>query len=71
MSVEDGADLVTLNPALLHEGRQMTLADFRDLTTRRASTSRWWIDDLIEELMTLTPAKVFQDDCSLIQLTFD
>jgi sigma-B regulation protein RsbU (phosphoserine phosphatase) len=56
---------------VLHEGRQMTLADFKDLTSRRASTSRWWIDDLIDELMALTPTRVFQDDCSLIQLTFD
>lgn len=55
----------------LHEGRQMTLADFKDLATRRATSARWWIDDLVDELMALTPARVFHDDCSLIQLTFD
>ena len=56
---------------VLHDGRQMTLADFRDLATRRAASTRWWIDDLVDDLMALTPDRVFQDDCSLIQLTFD
>ncbi len=55
----------------LHEGRLMMLADFKDLATRRAALSHWWIDDLVNELRALTPTHTFQDDCSLIQLTFD
>jgi hypothetical protein len=29
------------------------------------------LDDLVDELRGISPSGTFQDDCSLIQLTFD
>ena len=55
----------------LRDGRQLTLADFIYLTTGVARQPNWTLDDLIAKLRTLTPTASFQDDCSLILLTFD
>ena len=51
----------------LAEGRQLSLDEFETLCGGRAGS----LDDLITELKSLTPTKAFDDDCSLIQLTFD
>ena len=50
---------------------RLSFADFTKLTTRLAGSPTWSIDDLIDELRALTPTGVFEDDCSMIQLTFD
>lgn len=53
------------------DGRQLTWVDFKDLTSRVAAAPDWTLDELIEELTSLAPSGAFEDDCSLIQLTFD
>jgi PAS domain S-box-containing protein len=51
---------------------QLTLEDFRTITTRLAAAPDWSLDDLLEELRPLVPAQAgFDDDCSLIHMTFD
>ena len=62
----DGASEVTLA-----DERQMRWADFKDLTSRVAAAPDWTLDGLIDELTALAPSGAFDDDCSLIQLTFD
>jgi len=53
------------------KGELLSLVEFKELNTRLAASSKWSLDALIDELTTLTPAGSFEDDCSLIQLTFD
>ena len=53
----------------LADGRQLSFEGFRTLCTQRAGSPDWSIDALIQELRALTPLGVFEDDCSLIQLT--
>ena len=62
----DGASEITLA-----DGQQLKWAGFKNLTSRLAASSDWSIDDLIDELRALTPSGAFEDDFSLIQLTFD
>jgi sigma-B regulation protein RsbU (phosphoserine phosphatase) len=62
----DGASEITLA-----DGHQLTGAGFKNLTSRMAASSDWSLDDLIDELRALTPSGAFEDDCSLIQVTFD
>lgn len=54
----------------LVDGRQLRLADFKDLTSRIAASPDWTLDELIDALKALTPSGAFEDDCALIQLTF-
>ena len=62
----DGASEITLA-----DGQQLKWAGFKNLTSRLAASSDWSIDELIAELRALTPSGAFEDDFSLIQLTFD
>jgi sigma-B regulation protein RsbU (phosphoserine phosphatase) len=62
----DGAHEITLA-----DNRQFTLHDFRNLSTRLAGSSTWSLEALVSELQALTPTGAFEDDCSLIELTFD
>lgn len=62
----DGAHEITLAG-----GRQMPWYAFKDIATRLAASSTWFLDALVAELKTLTPTGAFEDDCSLIELTFD
>ena len=62
----DGASEITLA-----DGRQLTGAAFKDLSSRVAASSGWFLDDLLDELRALTPSGAFEDDCSLIQVQFD
>ncbi|MGV1089207.1 MAG: SpoIIE family protein phosphatase [Mycobacterium sp.] len=62
----DGASEVDLP-----DGHQLSTVDFKHLVTRIAESPDWSLDDLLDQLHSLTPAGVFEDDCSLIQLTFD
>jgi sigma-B regulation protein RsbU (phosphoserine phosphatase) len=63
----DGASEITLA-----DHRQLTWADFVALTSRGAAAApEWTLDALIGELKELTPSGAFEDDCSLIKLTFD
>lgn len=55
----------------LADGRQWSPAGFKNLTTRLARSRNWSLDELVEDLRALTPTGAFEDDCSLIQLTFD
>ncbi len=61
----DGASEITLA-----DDRQLSLKDFKNLVGRLAQSPPWSLDGLIEELHTLAQSSVFEDDCSLIQLTF-
>ncbi len=61
----DGASEIT--PA---DAQQLSVADFTKLSTRIARSPGWSLDELIDELRALTPTSTFEDDCSLIQLTF-
>ena len=61
----DGASEITLA-----DDQQLSLKDFKNLTRRLARSPNWSLDGLIDELHTLGQSWVFEDDCSLIQLTF-
>ena len=56
---------------ILADGTHLSLNAFKSLTTRLAASPDWSIDDLVDELRHMTPAGFFEDDFSLIQLTFD
>jgi len=62
----DGASEIALA-----DHQQLSWADFTNLSTRLARSPHWSLDELIDDLRALTPTGVFDDDCSLIQLTFD
>lgn len=62
----DGASEIALA-----NNRQLSWLDFKDLTSRVAASPDWTLEELINELRALTPSGDFEDDCSLIQLTFD
>ena len=62
----DGASEIALA-----DHQQLSWAAFTNLSTRLARSPHWSLDELIDELRALTPTGVFEDDCSLIQLTFD
>ena len=62
----DGAHEITLA-----DGRQFSVSDFRNLNARLAAASSWSLDSVLVELQMLTPRGAFEDDCSLIELTFD
>ncbi len=49
----------------------LSFAEFKDLNIRLAVSSNWSLDGLVKELRALSPTGDFEDDCSLIQLTFD
>ena len=52
-------------------GRHWPLTDFIDLCTEVAATPEWSLDDLLARLRGLTVGGIFDDDCSLVRLTFD
>ena len=62
----DGAHELSLS-----EGRLLSVEEFKRLNTCLARSSTWSIDALVEELRAQTPEGAFEDDCSLIHLTFD
>jgi sigma-B regulation protein RsbU (phosphoserine phosphatase) len=55
----------------LGDDRQMSWHTFKDVATRLAASSTWFLDALVDELQALTPTGAFEDDCSLIELSFD
>jgi len=55
----------------LGDHRYVSYGEFRKLNLRLAESSNSSLDDLIGELLALTPTGVFEDDFSLIQLRFD
>lgn len=54
----------------LPDGRQSTLSEFADLTTRLLDAGDFSIDTVIEELRSRTVDRSFDDDCSLITAEF-
>lgn len=56
---------------VLADGSHLSLKDFKDLASRLAASADWSIDTLVDELRSLTSGGFFEDDFSLIQLTFD
>jgi PAS domain S-box-containing protein len=61
----DGAHEITLD-----SGRQFSWGEFKSLSTRLVGSPDWSLDILVRELRALTPGGPFEDDCSLIDLTF-
>ncbi len=59
------------NELALADDRQLTSEEFKGVCTQVASSPNWSLDELIEALRDLSPSGAFEDDCSLIQLTFD
>ncbi len=55
----------------LADNRHLTLPEFTRLNARLAGSPDWSPDDLIEELRALSLQGRLDDDCSLIQMTFD
>ncbi len=55
----------------LADGRQLTWPEFLAVINRIAASPACTLDDLIGELARLTPDGAFEDDCSLILLSFD
>jgi sigma-B regulation protein RsbU (phosphoserine phosphatase) len=62
----DGASEITLA-----DGQYLAPQEFVNVCTRTAGSPDGSLDDLITELRALTPTGFFEDDCSLIQLSFD
>lgn len=56
---------------LLADGRHLSQAAFVNVCTRVAGSPNRSLDDLITELRALTPTGFFEDDCSMILLSFD
>ena len=54
----------------LADGGQLSPAAFVKVCTRVIDSPNRSLDDLITELRALTPTGFFEDDCSLIELTF-
>lgn len=54
----------------LADEHQLSADGFKEINVRLAGSSSWSLDGLLKELMDLTPTRTFDDDCSLIQLTF-
>jgi len=62
----DGAHEITLA-----DDQPMPWSDFKALATQLAASSNWSLGALVDRLKALTPTGAFEDDCSLIELTFD
>lgn len=62
----DGAHEITLA-----DGQQMSWSVFKAAATQLAASSNWSLVALVDQLRALTPTGAFDDDCSLIELTFD
>ena len=56
---------------VLADGDQLMVQGLKEIVTRLAGSPDWTLDDLIDELRDQTPAGGFEDDCSLILLTFE
>jgi sigma-B regulation protein RsbU (phosphoserine phosphatase) len=52
-------------------GGQLTLEGFKSLASRFAGSADWSIDRLVDKLRDLATGGVFEDDCSVIQISFD
>lgn len=59
------------NEIVLAGGEQMTIGGLTDVVTRLAGSPVWTLDDLIDELCDLAPSGGFEDDCSLVLITFE
>lgn len=55
----------------LGHGRQLSMDDFERKLTRLAGSASWSLDDLVDELRALAPAGQFEDDCTLVLMSFD
>ncbi|MDA0250895.1 MAG: PAS domain S-box protein [Actinomycetota bacterium] len=55
----------------LASGRHWSLSDFIDLCTGLAADPDWSLDTLISRLRAVTASGMFDDDCSVVRLTFD
>lgn len=55
----------------LPDGRQLSMDEFKSLTVRAAQSSDWSLDDLLTEMAAVNAEQGFDDDCSLIRLSFD
>lgn len=62
----DGASEIELT-----DGRQLSPADFMSICTEVVGSPDKSLDDLVAELRALTRTGSFDDDCSMIQLTFN
>jgi sigma-B regulation protein RsbU (phosphoserine phosphatase) len=62
----DGAHEFTLA-----DGRPFSWRDFKTVATRLAETGDLALAELVRELQALIPTGAFEDDCSLVELTFD
>ena len=62
----DGAHEITLA-----DDRQMSWSVFKAVATGLAASANWSLDALVDQLKALTSTGAFEDDCSLIELTFD
>ena len=54
----------------LDDGQRLSMDDFQDLTIRYASSPDSTLDGLIQELRAMAASRSFEDDCSLIEMTF-
>ncbi len=52
------------------EGNNWSLEEFTTLCTEMVSAPDWSLDELVGRLRTLTVGGLFEDDCSLVRLTF-
>lgn len=62
----DGASEIVLPGS-----RSLTMADFKEVTARLMGSADRSLDQLVEGLRSLNPQGHFEDDCSLILLSFD
>jgi sigma-B regulation protein RsbU (phosphoserine phosphatase) len=62
----DGAHEFTLA-----DGRPYSWRDFKTLATGQAETGNFWLAELVRELQARIPTGAFEDDCSMVELTFD
>lgn len=51
--------------------RYLTMTEFKDVSARLMGSADWSLDQLVDGLRSLNPQGHFEDDCSLILLSFD
>lgn len=56
---------------VLPNGEQLSPGGVEKLAIHLGGSTAWSLDDLIAQLLDLTPRGSFDDDCSLMQLTFE
>ena len=72
--VPPGADILLYSDGAfeldLPDGRVWSLPQFVDVLAETATSAGWTLDDLVERLRERSESGLFDDDCTLVRLSF-